>query len=128
MSVAEMSDSGIGWIGKIPAHWQIRKFRYCGTIPNGQVDPRLPEFRDRILVAPNHIESGTGRLLGTETADEQGAESGKYLFRSGDVLYSKIRPELRQSLLDRFPRSVQCRHVSYFAQSRCVCWVPFPTK
>ena len=103
MSVAEMSDSGIGWIGKIPTHWQIRKFRYCGTIPNGQVDPRLPEFRDQILVAPNHIKSGTGRLLGTATAEEQGAESGKYLFRAGDVLYSKIRPELAKVCLIDFP-------------------------
>ncbi len=99
----ETKDSGVEWMGQIPAHWQVRSFRYCGVIPNGQVDPRLPQFRDKTLVAPNHIESGTGRLLGTETADEQGAESGKYAFESGNVLYSKIRPELAKVCLIDFP-------------------------
>ena len=47
-----------------------------------------------MLIAPNHIESKTGRLLATETAEEQGAISGKYAFGKGTVLYSKIRPAL----------------------------------
>ncbi len=97
-----LRDADVKWIGQIPSHWKVRHFRYCGVIPNGQVDPKLPQYRDKILVAPNHIESGTGKLLGTETADEQGAESGKYLFRAGDILYSKIRPELAKACLVQF--------------------------
>src|SRR5690606_3222715 len=46
--------------------------------------------------APNHVESATGRLLYLETAEEQGADSGKYLCQEGDVVYSKIRPALRK--------------------------------
>jgi type I restriction enzyme S subunit len=42
------------------------------------------------------VESGTGKLLFQETASAQGAESGKYLCRKGDVIYSKIRPALRK--------------------------------
>jgi type I restriction enzyme S subunit len=48
------------------------------------------------LIAPNHIESGTGRLLAIESASDQGAESGKYFCKTGDVVYSKIRPALRK--------------------------------
>ena len=33
-------------------------------------------------------------MLAKETAAEQGAESGKYLCRAGEVIYSKIRPAL----------------------------------
>ncbi len=51
---------------------------------------------DLALIAPNHVESGTGRLLHLETATVQGAISGKYLVRTGDVVYSKIRPALRK--------------------------------
>ncbi len=51
------------------------------------------------LIAPNHIEAGTGRLLSLETATDQGADSGKYLFAAGDVLYSKIRPSLAKVVL-----------------------------
>src|SRR5690606_34366690 len=53
-------------------------------------------YREMVLLAPNHIESGSGLLLYTETAEEQNAESGKYLCQKGDVVYSKIRPALRK--------------------------------
>ena len=48
------------------------------------------------MIAPNHIQSGTGRILFTETAGEQAAISGKYLVKPGDIIYSKIRPALNK--------------------------------
>ena len=42
-------------------------------ISNGQVDPKLKEFAALPLIAPNHIESGTGRVIEIETAEEQNA-------------------------------------------------------
>jgi type I restriction enzyme S subunit len=38
-------------------------------------------------------------LLATETAEEQGAISGKYAFDAGTVLYSKIRPALAKACI-----------------------------
>jgi type I restriction enzyme S subunit len=55
-----------------------------------------------ILVAPDHIESKTGRLLQKITASEQHAISGKYLFKPKDIVYSKIRPYLRKAILASF--------------------------
>lgn len=52
-----------------------------------------------VLIAPDHVEPATGRLLARETAADQGAISGKYLFRPGDIVYSKIRPYLRKAIL-----------------------------
>lgn len=89
-------DSGVEWLGEIPAHWQVKKWRYCCYVTEGQVAPEDDRYRDRIMIAPNHIESGTGRILFTETADEQGAISGKYLVKPGDLIYSKIRPALNK--------------------------------
>ncbi|MEP0773113.1 MAG: restriction endonuclease subunit S [Acidobacteriota bacterium] len=91
-----MKDSGVEWLGEIPAHWEVKKWRYCCRVTEGQVAPGDERFRDRILIAPNHIESATGRILYTETADEQGAISGKYLVEPGDIIYSKIRPALNK--------------------------------
>src|SRR5438094_7822513 len=34
--------SRMRWIGEIPGHWQVIRVRYCTSIANGQVDPRLP--------------------------------------------------------------------------------------
>lgn len=65
-------------------------------IAEGQVDPTLEPFAGMILIAPDHVESGTGRLLDTSSAADQGASSGKYMCEEGDVIYSKIRPSLRK--------------------------------
>lgn len=62
----------------------------------------MEPFRSMILVAPDHIESRTGRLLEKRTAFEQHAISGKYFFQSGDIVYSKIRPYLRKAILANF--------------------------
>lgn len=96
---APMKDSGVEWLGEVPAHWRVMKFVRCVQIAEGQVDPRISPYREMVLIAPNHVESGTGRLIGMETAEEQGAESGKYFCNAGDVVYSKIRPALRKACL-----------------------------
>ena len=89
-----LKPSGISWLGDIPQHWTLKRFKFLATINSGQVDPRKAEYRDLVLIAPNHIQSGSGRLLKQETAEDQGADSGKYLVRRGQIIYSKIRPNL----------------------------------
>lgn len=84
------------WLDRIPEDWVESRFRYEVFISSGQVDPRVEPWAGMVLVAPNHIESGTGRLLGRETAADQGADSGKYVVTAGQILYSKIRPALNK--------------------------------
>jgi type I restriction enzyme, S subunit len=89
-------------VGVIPEDWELRDLLGTLRIANGQVDPRQDPFRSMILVAPDHIERGTGKLLERRTAAEQGAISGKYRFNAGDIVYSKIRPYLRKAILADF--------------------------
>ncbi|EGQ8104350.1 restriction endonuclease subunit S [Vibrio parahaemolyticus] len=95
----EMQDSGIEWIGQVPKHWEMIKFSHFVSIRNGQVDPTIEPWSNRILIAPNHIESGSGKIIKKETAAEQGADSGKYLCKKGEVIYSKIRPALAKACI-----------------------------
>ena len=82
--------------------------RHCSlldvvSLPSGQVDPRVNPYSSMILVAPDHIlGDGRGRLVARVSAEVQGAISGKYRFVAGDVVYSKIRPELRKAWLATF--------------------------
>lgn len=92
-------DSGVEWLGEVPEHWEVTRFLRVVHIAEGQVDPGDPVYSAIPLIAPNHIESRTGRLLGLESAGEQSAESGKYPCKAGDVLYSKIRPALRKACI-----------------------------
>lgn len=88
--------------GCIPADWEVRPLLSAVRVATGQVDPRNEPFRSMVLVAPDHIESGTGQLLEKKTAAEQRAISGKYVFDAGDIVYSKIRPYLRKATLASF--------------------------
>jgi type I restriction enzyme, S subunit len=97
--IGGLKDSGNRYLPSVPEHWDVVAFRRCVTISEGQVDPEDPAYKDVVLIAPNHIESGTGRILNTETADEQAAISGKYRVRVGDLIYSKIRPALNKVCL-----------------------------
>ena len=82
-----------------PPGWRLSTFGREMLVRGGLVDPRDPVWSGTVLIAPNHIESGTGRVLARETAAEQGADSGKYVVRAGDLIYSKIRPALNKVCL-----------------------------
>lgn len=86
-------------VGVIPEEWEIRPLLSTVRIANGQVSPKVEPYKSMVLVAPDHIESSTGKLLAKKTAAEQRAISGKYLFERGDIVYSKIRPYLRKAIL-----------------------------
>jgi type I restriction enzyme S subunit len=72
------------------------------TVVSSLVDPREVPFADMPLVAPDLIGSGGGMIAQPLTAREAGVISGKCLFQSGDVLYSKIRPALNKVALVDF--------------------------
>jgi type I restriction enzyme, S subunit len=90
------------FLGPIPKSWRAGKFRHYVQFRSGQVDPEADSYLDMPLIAPNHIESGTGRLIEIQSSRDQAAESGKYWCDSGDVIYSKIRPALRKATLAPF--------------------------
>lgn len=94
------------WLDLTPSSWKLTRFRYVAKIDGAMVDPRVDGMLNEVLVAPNHVEGGTGRLLAVETADAQGADSNKYQVREGQVIYSKIRPTLNKAVIA--PRDCLC--------------------
>ena len=117
----EYKDSGVEWLGTVPGHWVVKRLKSVTTIASGQVDPQHEDHRSKILIAPNHIMSGRGEIGFLETADQQGADSGKYIVQRGDVLYSKIRPHLRKAAIapvdglcsaDMYPIRVSAEEIS----------------
>lgn len=80
----------------LPPGWSRRKLTDVVSLPTGQVDPQSLPYRYQPLLAPDHIESRTGRIIALRTAESQSASSGKYVVNPGDVVLSKIRPALRK--------------------------------
>lgn len=82
--------------------WPRRRLGEVCEIDARQVDPKIPEYGALPHVNGENIESGTCRLLYLNSAAEDGMTSGKYLFRAGEVLYSKLRPYLRKVVVAEF--------------------------
>jgi type I restriction enzyme S subunit len=69
-------------------------------IVSGQVSPFDPKFKHLPYLGPEHVESGTGRIIGERVSVEKlEMKSGKYVFSPEHVVYSKIRPALRKVCL-----------------------------
>ena len=84
----EMTDSGLKWLGDVPAHWQIRRLKSVVH----QVSEQAGILQEGMpYVALENVESWTGRV--TPNCAET-TESQLKCFESGDVLFGKLRPYL----------------------------------
>lgn len=85
---------------KLPLGWNWAAFGDVARVAARLVDPAL--HQELPHVAPNHIESGTGRLLPHGTVAHDGVTSAKHRFFQGQLLYSKIRPYLAKVVFADF--------------------------
>ena len=88
-------------LGSIPADWDVVRLGDVAEVRSGQSDPRKPIFQNSMFIAPDDIESATGKLLRKRTVADARAISGKYEFDERDVVYSKIRPYLMKVYLPK---------------------------
>ncbi len=77
--------------------WDHKELGEICYIDARLADPKQAALADLPHVGVEKIESGTGRVLALRSASEDGVVSSKFLFGPEDVLYSKIRPELRKA-------------------------------
>ncbi len=83
--------------------WNSATINALASTVSGQVNPATDPFASLPHINGESMESGTCRLLNNyRTAGEDGVTSGKYHFRPGAVLYSKIRPYLRKAVHVKF--------------------------
>lgn len=88
-------ENGVG-IDEYPVY----RFSEVAEIKSNLVDPA--EYQDYPHIAPDNIEKKTGVLLDYHTIREDGVTSGKHRFYPGQILYSKIRPNLSKLVIVDF--------------------------
>ena len=81
--------------------WKIVEFNKCASIDTHMVHD-FAGYEDYPHIGIDSIEKGTGRLFGYRTIAEDGVISGKYMFTSRHIIYSKIRPNLNKVALPEF--------------------------
>ena len=91
----EYRDSGVEWLGNIPAHWEVERLKFLATLN----DEALPEATDPNLemnyVDISSVDAISG-ITGTDTIIFEKAPSrARRVVRRGDVIVSTVRTYLR---------------------------------
>ncbi|MFR0614554.1 restriction endonuclease subunit S [Lactobacillus porci] len=81
--------------------YPIRKFTEFAKIDTKMVTD-YNKYANYPHIGIDSIEKNTGKLIGYRTVKEDGVKSGKYLFTSEHIIYSKIRPNLNKVALPTF--------------------------
>lgn len=114
-------DSGVEWLGEVPAHWEAQRLKYTVHLRNQKVEA---QGNAASYIGLENIESQTGNLIGSESALEPEGVSNCYY--QGDVLFGKLRPYLAKvyeatqsgictsELLVMEPRAVTSRFLHYW--------------
>ena len=84
----------------VPDSWKWCCFSDVVTIATNLVDPK--DYQNYLQIAPDYIEKGTGILKPCNTVGANKIISKNHLFHAGQIIYSKIRPALRKTVIAPF--------------------------
>ncbi|MBI6119145.1 restriction endonuclease subunit S [Salegentibacter maritimus] len=87
-----MKNSGVDWIGKIPENWEVKRLKFVSEIRNDKLYARESKLP---YLGMENVESWSGKLIETESESEGLAN----VYKSGDVLFGKLRPYLAKVYL-----------------------------
>jgi restriction endonuclease S subunit/predicted nucleotidyltransferase component of viral defense system len=86
---AVYKDSGVEWLGEIPAHWEVKRLKLIAPMLISKLDSKPA---DAVYVGLENVESWTGRFLLDH--QQENVDSVVASFEPGDVLFGKLRPYL----------------------------------
>jgi len=90
----EYKDSGVEWLGEVPAHWEVRRLKYVASCN----DDVLYEDgdSDRLIRYVDIGNVSEGRIQGVEEFSFHNAPSrARRLVKDGDIIVSTVRTYLR---------------------------------
>lgn len=91
---AKMKDSGITWIGEIPEHWEEFRLKTRLQLTNNKISAQ----NKKSYLGLENIESWSGKYIVTESI----SEGQSNIFKTGNLLFGKLRPYLAKVYLTEF--------------------------
>ena len=88
----EYKESGLEWIGEIPAHWEIKKLKYIAKILPSNVDKHIYPNEIQVRLC-NYTDVYYNDYITVDTVLKKGSckerEFAKFVLRKGDVIITK---------------------------------------
>lgn len=88
-------DSGVDWLGQIPAHWDVRRLKYLATLNPESLGEDTDSAREMVYVDIGGVDN-LGHIVETDQLTFASAPSrARRLVRDGDIIVSTVRTYLR---------------------------------
>lgn len=87
-----MKDSGVEWLGRVPAHWNIGATRRFYSFNPSKREISARPRTEEVSFLPMEAIGETGSLELTRTRQIKEVETGYSYFANGDVVIAKITP------------------------------------
>ena len=92
---APMKDSGIDWIGEIPAHWEVKRVQDYATYNDDIVDEIAYKQREIKYVDISSVNAVTNTYKFESMPFSNAPSRAKRTTKSGDTIFSTVRPYLK---------------------------------
>jgi type I restriction enzyme S subunit len=92
---APMKDSGVDWLGEIPANWDVRRLKYLASINDEALSEKTDPQFEMIYVDIGGVDKDKGIIEREEHIFETAPSRARRVVRDGDVIVSTVRTYLR---------------------------------
>ena len=87
-----MRDSGVPWLGEVPAHWKLTRLKFVADVRGGLAlgkDYRSSELKEYPYIRVANVQDGYLNLDDVKTVRIPQKEVENYLLQTGDVLMNE---------------------------------------
>jgi len=87
-----MKDSGVAWLGEVPAHWQVVRLKFIASVQTGIAKGKDITGKDTVTVPyirVANVQDGFLKLDDVATIEVEPEQVERYRLRDGDVLMNE---------------------------------------
>ena len=88
-------DSGVEWLGEIPAHWEVLRLKHLATVNDEALPATTDPSMEIAYVDIGNVDSIQGITDVEELVFENAPSRARRIVRQGDVIISTVRTYLR---------------------------------
>lgn len=89
---AEMKDSGVEWIGEVPAHWVVMRMKHVSKLNAGTKKKQLADDEKIEFLPMSNVDEVAGEIRNFDLRKYAEVSSGYTAFQTNDVIFAKITP------------------------------------
>jgi type I restriction enzyme S subunit len=124
----EYKDSGVPWLGEVPAHWEVKRLKCVATLNPSKSEANIALANDvPVTFLPMSRVAVDGRVDARDTRPASALWNGFTYFRRGDVLVAKITPCFENgkgACLDTLPTDIGFGSTEFIVARACDAVLP----